>query len=115
MISEIVVEYVRGKLADGCKRFDADIVGRLLDEHDRVCTELSRLHPSQEYTEPAQPIAPSPELAAMTEAAIGWLASPQTDDELEARLETAFPGAGYFTVFRAISAAREARHVAPAE
>ena len=37
MSEEIVIPYVRGKLADDCKRFDADIVARMVIEYDRVC------------------------------------------------------------------------------
>jgi hypothetical protein len=42
-VAEIVIPYVRGKLADGCTRFEGGIVERLLDEYDRVQLEVIRL------------------------------------------------------------------------
>ena len=43
MTQEIVIPYVRGKIADGCKRFDLDIVMRMVVEYDRVQNHLGEM------------------------------------------------------------------------
>jgi len=43
MTQEIVIPYVRGKIADGVKRFDFDIVARMVIEYDRVSNERDEL------------------------------------------------------------------------
>ncbi len=42
MREEIIIQFVRGKLTDGCKRFDADIVERMIYEYDRAQDEIEK-------------------------------------------------------------------------
>lgn len=43
MTQEIVIPYVCGKIADGCKRFDLDIVMRMVVEYNRVQNHLGEM------------------------------------------------------------------------
>ena len=39
MTKEIIISYVYGKIASGCKRFELDIMQRVLSEYRRVASE----------------------------------------------------------------------------